>query len=77
LEDLNMTARKPPADDLGQAEVQKTVDHEEEQGFRGVKVDPRSDLDYSVQTGPDSPGHADNDHTRLAQHSAADIEGSK
>ncbi|HEY8818404.1 MAG TPA: hypothetical protein VIM25_06255 [Candidatus Limnocylindrales bacterium] len=34
--------------DHGQDEAQKTVDKEEEQGFRGVKVDPTPDAHYSV-----------------------------
>lgn len=37
------------------AEVQDAVDQETEQGFRGVKVDEHDDLEYSVQSGPDSP----------------------
>ncbi|HEY8819240.1 MAG TPA: hypothetical protein VIM25_10535 [Candidatus Limnocylindrales bacterium] len=34
--------------DHGQDEAQATVDKEEEQGFRGVKVDPTPDSHYSV-----------------------------
>lgn len=42
-------------DDLGQTEVQKTVDAEQEQGYRGAKADPRPNSDYSLESGPDSP----------------------
>ena len=34
--------------DHGQDEAQATVDKEEEQGFRGVKVDPTPDSHYTV-----------------------------
>lgn len=40
-------ATSHPAD-AGQDEVQANVDQEEEQGFRGVKVDPTPDSHYSV-----------------------------
>lgn len=52
-----MTDKKQ--DDFGQAEVQKNVDAEQEQGFRGNKVDPRPNSDYSLESGPDSPGPGD------------------
>jgi hypothetical protein len=35
-------------DDAGQAEVQQTVDEEQAQGFRGTKVDPTPDENYTV-----------------------------
>ena len=41
--------------DAGQDEVQANMDEETEQGFRGVKVDPTPDLNYSLQTPPDAP----------------------
>jgi len=34
--------------DAGQKEVQKNVDEETDQGFRGEKVDPTPDSAYSV-----------------------------
>lgn len=61
-----MTAKK---DDLGQAEVQKKVDQETEQGYRGTKVDPTPDAEYTLTTGPDSPPHVADDTTRVDQHS--------
>jgi hypothetical protein len=36
------------ADAVGAGEVQATVDAEQEQGFRGVKVDPTPDHHYTV-----------------------------
>jgi hypothetical protein len=36
------------AKDQGQDEAQKTSDKENEQGFRGVKVDPTPDENYTV-----------------------------
>jgi hypothetical protein len=38
----------PAGADIGQAEVQETVDAENAQGFRGVKVDPTPDEHYTV-----------------------------
>jgi len=34
--------------DLGASEVQDTIDAENEQGFRGTKVDPTPDENYTV-----------------------------
>lgn len=42
--------------DAGAAQVQQTVDEEEEQGYRGTKVDPRPDSDYSVAGAIDRKG---------------------
>lgn len=50
-------------------QVQANVDEETEQGFRGTKVDPRPDSDYTLQSGPDSPSAFEDDTTRAAQHS--------
>jgi len=36
-------------DDAGQADVER------EQGFRGVKVDPIPNEEYSLESGPDGP----------------------
>lgn len=49
-----MATDKKPAD-AGQAEVQKTVDRAEEQGFLGQKVDPLPNSAHSLESGPDSP----------------------
>jgi len=46
---------KKKEDDLGADQVQKMVDKEEEQGYRGAKVDPTPDENYSTQTPPDAP----------------------
>lgn len=48
-----MTAKK--TDDLGAAEVQKTVDKAEDLGYIGQKVDPRPNSDHSLESGPDAP----------------------
>lgn len=37
-----------PGTDIGQAEVQATVDAEEEQGFRGTNPDPTPNAAYTV-----------------------------
>jgi hypothetical protein len=60
-------------DDLGEAEVQKNVDEELEQGFRGEKVDPRPNSDYSLQSGPDSPSA----HEQLQDAREAQIKDAK
>jgi hypothetical protein len=46
-------------EDLGQAEVEKEVDKEQEQGYRGVKVDPLPNSAHSLESGPDSPTAAE------------------
>lgn len=50
-----MAAAKDKKDDHGQAEVQDKVEAEQEQGFRGTKVDPLPDSAYSLESGPDAP----------------------
>lgn len=57
----------PKAEDHGQEEVQEKVDHIEDTGVLGEKVDPRPDSDYSLKSGPDSPSAAEDIHTRLGQ----------
>jgi hypothetical protein len=42
------SAATPSTGDHGEAEAQATVDKEEEQGYRGTKVDPTPDENYSV-----------------------------
>lgn len=37
------------------AKVQKAVDAETEQGYRGIKVDPLPNSAYSLESGPDAP----------------------
>jgi hypothetical protein len=54
-------------DDHGQAEVQETVDHVEDTGVLGEKVDPRPDSEYSLKSGPESPSAAADIHTRVEQ----------
>lgn len=39
-----------------QAEAEKVANAELEQGYVGDKVDPRPNSDYSLESGPDSPG---------------------
>lgn len=41
--------------DLGASQVQEQVDEENEQGFRGDKVDPTDDRNYSLLTPADAP----------------------
>ncbi len=36
-------------------QVQAAVDEETEQGFRGTKVDPTPNENYSLETSPDAP----------------------
>jgi len=51
--------------------VQKAVDEETEQGFRGIKVDPLPNSAYSLESGPESP--AVGSTGRLPQVDVADI----
>lgn len=48
-------ATKKNDDDLGQAEVQETVDAEQEQGYRGVSTKAFDRDAYSLASGPDAP----------------------
>lgn len=57
----------PKGEDHGQAEVQEKVDHIEDTGVLGQKVDPRPDSDYSLKSGPDSPPAAADIHSRFEQ----------
>jgi hypothetical protein len=41
--------------DAGEAEAQKLADTATDQGFLGRQVDPISNSEYSLQSGPDSP----------------------
>ena len=54
-------------------QVQEAVDVETEQGYRGVKVDPRPNSDYSLESGPDSPSAVD--ARRVEQVDVADHGG--
>jgi hypothetical protein len=45
--------------------VNDQIAKEQEQGFRGVAVDPNPNEAYSIQTGPDSPASTGE---RLEQH---------
>lgn len=60
-----MTTKK---DEAGADQVQATVDKEEDQGFRGVKVDPVPNEEYTLTTGPSSPSYFEDEHTRAPQH---------
>ena len=57
----------PKVEDHGQEEVQEKVDHIEDTGVLGEKVDPRPDSDYSLKSGPDSPPATADIHTRVEQ----------
>jgi hypothetical protein len=57
-----MTAKKT---DAGQAEVQKTVDKLEDQGFLGTKVDPLPNSAHSLESGPDSPPAVPDSNSRI------------
>ena len=50
-----MAQAKKQDDDLGQSEVQEAVAADQEKGYHGVKVDPRPNSDYSLESGPNSP----------------------
>lgn len=65
-----MTAHKDPAA-AAKGDVEKQVAKEQEQGFVGHKVDPRPNSDYTLESGPDSPPHVENDRTRIEQPSVA------
>lgn len=43
------------AEGVDTSQVDAAIAKEQEQGFRGVKVDPNPNEEYSLQTGPDSP----------------------
>jgi hypothetical protein len=43
-----MAKQQQKADDVGQAEVQKKVEAEQERGLHGTKVDPTPDEHYTV-----------------------------
>lgn len=43
-----MAKREKASDDLGRSEVQSRMDEFTEQGFRGVKVDPTPNENYTV-----------------------------
>lgn len=49
-------AKKDPA---GTAEVQKKIDKEQEQGFRGREVDPLPNSAHSIASGPEAPTAAE------------------
>ena len=48
-------ATQKKGSDAGQAEVQKQVESDQEQGFHGTKVDPLPNSAHSLQSGPDAP----------------------
>jgi hypothetical protein len=50
-----------------QAAVAKQVDREQEQGYRGRKVDPLPNSAYSLESGPDAPSSVPEDGTAITQ----------
>lgn len=73
-----MTARKDsdaPTDEAPaeaaaiKGDVEEKARVEVEQGFVGVKVDPRDDAEYTLTTGPSSPPAVPDDRTRCDQPS--------
>lgn len=62
-----MTTKKTDAE-AAKGDVAEKVAEEQEQGFRGSKVDPRPDSEYSLESGPDSPSAVEDDVTRVGQH---------
>ncbi len=52
-----MAAKKP--EDLGEAEVQKTFDVGDKQGYLGQRSDPFPLSAWSLESGPDSPSIAE------------------
>jgi hypothetical protein len=52
-------AQQKPKDDAGQAEVQKKFDEANDKGHFGHKPDGPANKEYSLLTGPDSPGAFD------------------
>jgi hypothetical protein len=46
------------ATDKAAERVQQAVDVETDQGYRGAKVDPRPNSDYSLESGAGSPSAA-------------------
>lgn len=49
-------------------DVAEKIAEEQEQGFRGTKVDPVPDSEYSLESGPDSPSAVPDDVSRVGQH---------
>jgi len=65
-----------PATEPGVAEVQKRVDEELEQGFRGIEVDPTPNENYTVQgvvAGKPTP-ETDRDHAEKVRRHVLGIE---
>jgi hypothetical protein len=58
-------ASQEQADGVDLSAVNDQIAKEQDQGFRGVAVDPNPNEAYSLQTGPDSPT---NTGERLEQH---------
>lgn len=48
-------AKKTPAKDSGEAQVQEKFDEANEQGYFGTSPDDTPRENYSLQTGPDAP----------------------
>lgn len=63
------------SEDAAKGDVQQQVDDEQAQGVLGQKVDPIPDAEYTLTTGPDSPGRAEDHVTGTSQVSAQKGEG--
>jgi len=71
------STRSSKSDDLGADEVQATVDAENEQGFRGTKVDPTPNANYSMQTPSDAPTPETDAKAAAKAREATNIGGTK
>ena len=71
--DPNPTATSdelPGEQDVGQGEIQAKVDIEEEQGFRGIKVDPTPNENYTVDGVTSGAPTPENDQSARAEAKA-------
>lgn len=55
------------SESAAKGDAQKQVDDEQSKGYVGVKVDPRPNSAYSMESGPDSPPAVDDDVSRIDQ----------
>lgn len=66
-------SKQNKATDSSAREVQKAVDAETEQGYRGAKADPLPNSAYSLESGPAAP--VVDSTGRLGQLDVADLGG--
>ena len=66
-QDKPQTKNLNPSEEQIKGDVHERMEEANRQGFFGVKVDPRPNSDYSLESGPDSPPTHDDDRTRNAQ----------